>query len=159
MPPLLAKTPYHDYLYATYPHATLSASGMDVGLPPGQMGNSEVGHLNLGAGRIVYQDLTRINKAIIDGELKTNPVLREAFAKARRDTGCIFSGFFRMAACTAIRTISVQRFATPRMTPDCEGHHDPRHHRWPRHLAHRRRRLPRHREFANSGKRRRRSPP
>ncbi len=80
---LLAKTPFHDSLYASYPLATLSASGMDVGLPDGQMGNSEVGHLNLGAGRIVYQDLTRINKAIIDGELKTNPVLQEAFAKAR----------------------------------------------------------------------------
>jgi len=80
---LLAKTPYHDHLYASYPGGTLSASGMDVGLPDGQMGNSEVGHLNLGAGRIVYQDLTRINKAIIDGELKTNPVLQEAFAKAK----------------------------------------------------------------------------
>ena len=80
---LLAKTPFHDQLYATYPRATLSASGMDVGLPEGQMGNSEVGHLNLGAGRIVYQDLTRINKAIADGELKSNKVLQEAFAKAR----------------------------------------------------------------------------
>jgi 2,3-bisphosphoglycerate-independent phosphoglycerate mutase len=80
---LLANTPYHDYLYANYPGGTLSASGMDVGLPEGQMGNSEVGHLNLGAGRIVYQDLTRINKAIIDGELKTNPVLQEAFAQAK----------------------------------------------------------------------------
>jgi 2,3-bisphosphoglycerate-independent phosphoglycerate mutase len=80
---LLAKTPFHDHLYATYPQSTLSASGMDVGLPEGQMGNSEVGHLNLGAGRIVYQDLTRINKAIKDGELATNPVLMEAFAKAR----------------------------------------------------------------------------
>ena len=80
---LLATTPFHDYLYATYPQATLSASGMDVGLPDGQMGNSEVGHLNLGAGRIVYQDLTRINKAIADGELKTNKVLQDAFAKAR----------------------------------------------------------------------------
>ena len=80
---LLAKTPYHDHLYATYPGGTLSASGMDVGLPDGQMGNSEVGHLNLGAGRIVYQDLTRINKAILDGDLKTNPVLQEAFAKAK----------------------------------------------------------------------------
>ena len=56
---------------ATIPRATLSASGEDVGLPDGQMGNSEVGHLNLGAGRIVYQDLTRINKAIADGELQT----------------------------------------------------------------------------------------
>jgi 2,3-bisphosphoglycerate-independent phosphoglycerate mutase len=64
---LLAKTPFHEHLYATYPQSRLSASGMDVGLPEGQMGNSEVGHLNLGAGRIVYQDLTRINKAIVDG--------------------------------------------------------------------------------------------
>ena len=80
---LLARTPFHDHLYAMYPHATLSASGMDVGLPDGQMGNSEVGHLNLGAGRVVYQDLTRINKAIIDGELGKNLVLQAAFAKAR----------------------------------------------------------------------------
>ncbi|HEY5704073.1 MAG TPA: 2,3-bisphosphoglycerate-independent phosphoglycerate mutase [Terrimicrobiaceae bacterium] len=80
---MLAETPFHDHLYATYPLATLSASGMDVGLPDGQMGNSEVGHLNLGAGRIVYQDLTRINKAIADGDLKTNKVLQDAFAKAR----------------------------------------------------------------------------
>ena len=80
---LLARTPFHDHLYATYPQSRLSASGMDVGLPDGQMGNSEVGHLNLGAGRIVYQDLTRINKAIIDGEFDTNPVLAEAFAKSK----------------------------------------------------------------------------
>jgi 2,3-bisphosphoglycerate-independent phosphoglycerate mutase len=81
---LLAKTPFHDYLYHTYPGSHLSASGMDVGLPEGQMGNSEVGHLNLGAGRIVYQDFTRINKAILDGELRTNPVIRGAFATARQ---------------------------------------------------------------------------
>jgi 2,3-bisphosphoglycerate-independent phosphoglycerate mutase len=81
---LLARTPFHDHLYATYPQCRLSASGMDVGLPPGQMGNSEVGHLNLGAGRIVYQDLTRINKAIADGELAKNAVLVDAFAKAKR---------------------------------------------------------------------------
>ena len=80
---LLAKTPFHDHLYAKYPQSRLSASGMDVGLPDGQMGNSEVGHLNLGAGRIVYQDLTRINKAVKDGELAKNPVLVEAFNKAR----------------------------------------------------------------------------
>jgi 2,3-bisphosphoglycerate-independent phosphoglycerate mutase len=80
---LLARTPFHEHLYATYPQSRLSASGMDVGLPEGQMGNSEVGHLNLGAGRIVYQDLTRINKAIADGELAKNPVLVEAFAKAK----------------------------------------------------------------------------
>src|SRR6202045_3384363 len=80
---LLARTPYHDYLYQTYPGSHLSASGMDVGLPEGQMGNSEVGHLNLGAGRIVYQDLTRINKAIADGEFTRNRVLQDAFAIAR----------------------------------------------------------------------------
>jgi 2,3-bisphosphoglycerate-independent phosphoglycerate mutase len=80
---LLAKTPYHDYLYQTYPGSSLSASGMDVGLPDGQMGNSEVGHLNLGAGRIVYQDFTRINKAILDGELATSPVIRAAFDSAK----------------------------------------------------------------------------
>jgi 2,3-bisphosphoglycerate-independent phosphoglycerate mutase len=81
---LLAQTPYHDHLYETYPRSRLSASGMDVGLPEGQMGNSEVGHLNLGAGRIVYQDFTRINKAILDGELTTNPVIREAFEAAKK---------------------------------------------------------------------------
>ena len=80
---LLARTPFHDRLYREYPGSKLSASGRDVGLPKGQMGNSEVGHLNLGAGRIVYQDLTRINKAIGDGELARNHVAREAFATAR----------------------------------------------------------------------------
>ena len=80
---LLARTPFHDELYKTYPHARLSASGLDVGLPAGQMGNSEVGHMNLGAGRIVYQELTRINKAIADGTLAQNKVLQETFAKAR----------------------------------------------------------------------------
>ncbi len=80
---LLAHTPFHDHLYHTYPWGKVSGSGEDVGLPDGQMGNSEVGHLNLGAGRIVYQDLTRINKAIRDGELAKNPVLIDAFAKAR----------------------------------------------------------------------------
>ena len=80
---LLAQTPFHDLLYATFPQARLSASGMDVGLPDGQMGNSEVGHLNLGAGRIVWQDLTRINKSILDGELEQNVNLQTAFAKAK----------------------------------------------------------------------------
>lgn len=80
---LLAKTPFHDSLYQTFPSSKLSASGEDVGLPKGQMGNSEVGHLNLGAGRIVYQDLTRINKAIQDGELGTHSTLQKAFSQAR----------------------------------------------------------------------------
>ncbi|HVD95021.1 MAG TPA: 2,3-bisphosphoglycerate-independent phosphoglycerate mutase, partial [Candidatus Limnocylindria bacterium] len=80
---LLASTPFHDKLYRDYPCSELSASGADVGLPEGQMGNSEVGHLNLGAGRIVYQDLTRINKAIEGAELARNTVLQETFAAAR----------------------------------------------------------------------------
>lgn len=80
---LLANTPFHEELFAKYPKGFLSASGLDVGLPAGQMGNSEVGHLNLGAGRIVYQDLTRINKAIAEGTLATNPVFVEAIEKAK----------------------------------------------------------------------------
>ena len=80
---LLARTPFHEKLYRDYPGSKLSASGADVGLPEGQMGNSEVGHLNLGAGRVVYQDLTRINKAIEDGELARNRTAQETFAKAR----------------------------------------------------------------------------
>jgi 2,3-bisphosphoglycerate-independent phosphoglycerate mutase len=80
---LLARTPFHDRLYQEYPGGKLSASGLDVGLPEGQMGNSEVGHLNLGAGRIVYQDLTRINKAFAEGDLARNPTAREVFARAR----------------------------------------------------------------------------
>jgi 2,3-bisphosphoglycerate-independent phosphoglycerate mutase len=70
-----ARTPVMDGLVAEWPHAHLSASGHDVGLPDGQMGNSEVGHLNIGAGRIVYQDLTRISLAIEDGSFFNNPVL------------------------------------------------------------------------------------
>ncbi|MBC7978951.1 MAG: phosphoglycerate mutase (2,3-diphosphoglycerate-independent), partial [Armatimonadetes bacterium] len=80
---LLANTPFHDETLSRYPHAYLSASGLDVGLPEGQMGNSEVGHLNLGAGRIVYQDFTRINKAIHEGTLAKNQILQQAFEKAK----------------------------------------------------------------------------
>jgi 2,3-bisphosphoglycerate-independent phosphoglycerate mutase len=80
---LLADTPFHDVMLEQYPKGFLSASGMDVGLPEGQMGNSEVGHLNLGAGRIVYQDLTRVNKAIEDGSLAANPVFAKALEQAR----------------------------------------------------------------------------
>jgi len=82
--PRLANTPFTWGMHEKYPVAQLSCSGLEVGLPEGQMGNSEVGHLNLGAGRIVYQDFTRINKAIVDGDLATNPVLLEAFAKASK---------------------------------------------------------------------------
>jgi len=78
----LARTPNLDRFFEKYPHTALKASGEAVGLPPGQMGNSEVGHLNLGAGRVVYQDLTRINHAIEDKTFYENPVLIEAFTRA-----------------------------------------------------------------------------
>src|SRR5690606_10362225 len=78
-----AKTPFVDGLYAKYPHARLEASGLAVGLPVGQMGNSEVGHMNIGAGRIVFQDLVKINLAVANGELNTHPILAEAFARAK----------------------------------------------------------------------------
>ena len=70
----LANTPYLDSLFSTAPHTSLGASGEDVGLPAGQMGNSEVGHLNIGAGRVVYQELSRINRAIADGSINSNRV-------------------------------------------------------------------------------------
>jgi 2,3-bisphosphoglycerate-independent phosphoglycerate mutase len=80
----LARTPVFDELWGAYPHARLSACGRAVGLPEGQMGNSEVGHLNLGAGAIVRQDLVRIDDAIADGSLAQSDVLRAAFAEAER---------------------------------------------------------------------------
>lgn len=80
----VASTPNMDYLMNNYPASKLGCSGLDVGLPEGQMGNSEVGHLNLGAGRIVYQDYTRINLAIKDGSFFKNQVLNEAFEQALR---------------------------------------------------------------------------
>lgn len=76
-------TPYWDYLVNTYPHSQLQASGENVGLPDGQMGNSEVGHLNIGAGRVVYQDLVKINKACKDGSILKNPEIVNAFGYAR----------------------------------------------------------------------------
>ena len=71
----LARTPNLDAYFANYPHTQLEASGLEVGLPAGQIGNSEVGHLNIGSGRIIYQSLTRISKSIADGDFFTNPVL------------------------------------------------------------------------------------
>jgi 2,3-bisphosphoglycerate-independent phosphoglycerate mutase len=79
----LAQTPVFDALWAEHRHTELTACGRAVGLPDGQMGNSEVGHLNLGAGKVVRQDLTRIDDAVADGELAENPALRDACAAAR----------------------------------------------------------------------------
>src|SRR6187455_2680985 len=78
----LAETPTFDALWERYPHTQMSASGRDVGLPDGQMGNSEVGHLNLGAGSIVKQDLARIDDAVADGSFFENEALRAACARA-----------------------------------------------------------------------------
>lgn len=80
-----ANTPFVDSLYLKYPHAKLEASGLAVGLPEGQMGNSEVGHMNIGAGRVVYQDLVKINQAVANEELKSHPVLTEAFKAAKEN--------------------------------------------------------------------------
>src|SRR5690349_15229429 len=80
-----AKTPFVSSLYGSYPNATLTTCGEAVGLPEGQMGNSEVGHLNLGAGRIVYQELQRINVAVRDGELAKNEVLLKSISYAKEN--------------------------------------------------------------------------
>jgi len=79
----VANTPYWDYLISKYPNSKLLTCGENVGLPDGQMGNSEVGHLNIGAGRIVYQDLVKINKEIREGKIDKNPVLVDAFKYAK----------------------------------------------------------------------------
>jgi 2,3-bisphosphoglycerate-independent phosphoglycerate mutase len=79
-----AKTPFFDSLISNYPHASLRTDGLNVGLPEGQMGNSEVGHMNLGAGRIVYQDFVKINKAIADGSIAREKVIKDAFSYAKK---------------------------------------------------------------------------
>lgn len=83
----LANTPNLTRLLSEYPHTRISCSGMAVGLPEGQMGNSEVGHLNLGAGRVVYQELTRVTKSILDGDFFTNPTLLDCIAKVKASGG------------------------------------------------------------------------
>jgi len=129
----LARNPVMDRLLATYPSATLTTCGEAVGLPAGQMGNSEVGHLNLGAGRIVYQDLTRIDKAVADGELSKNPVVQATFARARRKGALHFIGLLspggvhsherhlhallRLAADAGVKRIHVHAFLDGRDTP------------------------------------------
>ena len=78
-----AQTPFIDSLYKQYPHAQLLTHGENVGLPEGQMGNSEVGHMNLGAGRIIYQDFAKINRALQNDTLKDEQTLKNAFAYAK----------------------------------------------------------------------------
>jgi 2,3-bisphosphoglycerate-independent phosphoglycerate mutase len=112
----LAETPVFDRLWGEFPHTQLSAQGRDVGLPDGQMGNSEVGHLNLGAGAIVKQDLARIDEAIADGSFYENPALLAACAKARNSPrgrlhllglvsdGGVHSGWEHIEACIELAT-------------------------------------------------------
>src|SRR5258708_29616390 len=83
----LAKTPHLDRIYSHYPHTLIGTSGPDVGLPPGQMGNSEVGHLNFGAGRIAVMDISRIDGAVADGTLGKNPALKGAVDAAKSRGG------------------------------------------------------------------------
>ena len=101
----LARTPVLDRLYSAYPHVQLEASGRAVGLPDHQMGNSEVGHLSLGAGAVVMQDLTRIDDAARGGQFAENPVLCEALTAAERvhliglvSDGGVHSGFLHLEA-------------------------------------------------------------
>ncbi|MBN2720655.1 MAG: 2,3-bisphosphoglycerate-independent phosphoglycerate mutase [Proteobacteria bacterium] len=133
-----AGTPRMDDLQARYPSTTLAASGTDVGLPKGQIGNSEVGHLNLGAGRVVYQDLTRINLAIESGEFFSNPVFLRAFQKIEKGSGRLhvmgllsdggvhshiaqIKAMVQMAADHGIKEILVHAFMDGRDTPPNSG--------------------------------------
>jgi 2,3-bisphosphoglycerate-independent phosphoglycerate mutase len=101
-------TPHIDELKKIYPSSSLLTSGEDVGLPEGQMGNSEVGHLNIGAGRVVYQDLVKINKACRTGEIRSNGTLRRPLPM--RATGTLrYTSWasFRMAAYTRLTATSI----------------------------------------------------
>ena len=124
-----ADTPVFDALWSTYPHSQLTACGRAVGLPEGQMGNSEVGHMNLGAGAVVTQDLTRIDEAAAGGEFESNDVLREAFAESERvhliglvSDGGVHSGFehlkalIRMAASLKVPDLVLHAFTDGRDT-------------------------------------------
>src|SRR6056297_25846 len=84
-----ARTPNWDRFWAEAPHTLISGSGDDVGLPQGQMGNSEVGHMNLGAGRVVYQDFTRINRAIEQSDFTRNRSLNRAFDRVKKSGGAL----------------------------------------------------------------------
>ena len=118
-----ANTPFVSSLYNLYPHTELITCGEDVGLPEGQMGNSEVGHLNIGAGRIVYQELQRINVAVRNGSLKTNETLNTAFTYSKTEhktlhfigllsDGGVHSHIEHLKAlCTYAQEAGVQRFA------------------------------------------------
>jgi 2,3-bisphosphoglycerate-independent phosphoglycerate mutase len=133
-----AQKPNYDRLSACYPYTELGASGMDVGLPRGQMGNSEVGHLNIGAGRIVYQELTRITKAIEDGDFFNNEALNYAVDKALENNTSLhllgllsdggvhshidhLKGLLKLAKDKGLRNVYVHAFMDGRDTPPASG--------------------------------------
>ncbi|HEU0113251.1 MAG TPA: 2,3-bisphosphoglycerate-independent phosphoglycerate mutase [Thermomicrobiales bacterium] len=135
---LRAETPTMDRLWATYPHTTLRTAGEDVGLPAGQMGNSEVGHLNLGAGFVVYQWLTRLDRAIGNGTFFANPILRQAMARVRGDGGALhliglvseggvhshvrhLEALLRMAKREHVERVAVHAITDGRDTPPTSG--------------------------------------
>ncbi|GAB4538535.1 MAG: 2,3-bisphosphoglycerate-independent phosphoglycerate mutase [Thermodesulfovibrionia bacterium] len=134
----LADIPFYKSLLRDYPNTTLEASGEAVGLPNGQMGNSEVGHLNLGAGRIVYQDILRINKAIRDGGFRSNPALLYAIETARSNNsslhllGLVSDGgvhshighlyaLIEMAVASGVKRVFIHAFMDGRDTPPTSG--------------------------------------
>jgi 2,3-bisphosphoglycerate-independent phosphoglycerate mutase len=150
-----AATPVFDELWSRYPHSTLSASGRDVGLPDGQMGNSEVGHLNLGAGAVIKQDLTRIDDAVADGTFFDNPILKAACAAARSSPrgrlhlmglvsdGGVHSGWAHIEACIELAAregvpdLVVHAFTDGRDTPPTAGAgYVAELERWLRHAGH-----------------------
>ena len=128
----LAETPVFDELWARYPHTTLTAGGAAVGLPEGQMGNSEVGHLNLGAGAVIKQDLARIDETVEDGSLFDNPVLQEALRNHQRvhliglvSDGGVHSSIDHLRALTemALGDVVVHAFTDGRDTSPTAGWH------------------------------------
>ena len=133
-----AHKPNIDKLFEQYPHVQLGASGLNVGLPDGQMGNSEVGHLNIGAGRIVYQELTRITKAIEDGDFFKNEVLNAAIDKAIENNGALhvmglvsdggvhshidhLKAIFKLAKDKGLSKVYLHAFMDGRDTPPSSG--------------------------------------
>jgi len=133
-----ANKPNYDKLFASYPHTQLLASGMEVGLPKGQMGNSEVGHLNIGAGRVVYQELTRITKAIEDGDFYENEALILAMDKAKENNSALHllgllsdggvhshidhvKGLLRMAKKKGLSKVYLHAFMDGRDVPPTSG--------------------------------------
>src|SRR5688572_27286370 len=127
-----ARKPHWNFLWQTHPHTTIDASEKSVGLPANQMGNSEVGHMNIGAGRVVYQDYTKIELAIETGEFQRNPVLCEAVETGKRGAlhvlGLLSPGgvhshesqihaLLEMAATAGVRNLYVHAFLDGRDTP------------------------------------------